>query len=365
MLREYKRRKGFHDLSPRERLKEREKQRAKQKQEEREHAVQARRSESRMQGNTIKSRYNGKKGSQMERQSPTPVIPQYTSQEKEAVQEPAESSQATQETPYTEADKGEKYAGTDDGSSEGISTAELQESELAKQETEDKTEKKELKKKQKKAQRKKMFFLLFTNFGCLGSLLGLLLSLGVLIIILGGVVAIIASEEGGDKQTAEEPKTTETTGGTSATGGEQPKVENVGDPSSYGYHIPVKGTPYVTSPYGARWGTIHKGIDFRCKNGVDPILAAKKGKVGWAKFGAGGTGFGGYGNVVVLEHEGGQWTLYGHMTSLSVQEGQTVEPGTQLGICGATGQVTGPHLHFEIKTSFKFGQIDPTPYLPK
>ncbi|WP_257206195.1 M23 family metallopeptidase [Bacillus cereus] len=359
-MREYKRRKGFHDLSPRERLKEREKQRAKQKQEEREQMVQARRSESRMQGNTMKNRYNGEKWSQVERKSPTPVIPQYAPQEKEAVQEPAESSQTT----HTEVDREEKYAGMDDGSSAGIGTAELQESELAKQDAEDKTEKKELKKKRKKAQRKKMFFLLFTNFGCLGSLLGLLLSLGVLLIILGGVVAIIASEEGGDKQTAEEPKTTETTGGTT-TGGEQPKVENVGDPSSYGYHIPVKGTPRVTSPYGARWGTIHKGIDFACKEGVDPILAAKKGKVGWAKFGQPGSGFGGYGNVAVLEHEGGQWTLYGHMNKLSVQEGQEVEAGTQLGICGATGQVTGPHLHFEIKTSFKFGQIDPTSYLPK
>lgn len=363
MLRENKRRKGIHDLSPRERLKERESQRAKQKQEEREQAVQARRSESRLQ-EANRHREAKAKTNQVERQSPTPVIPQYAQQEREPVQESTQATQTNEDAPHVGDDKEEEYTGNSDGNSAGIGTAGLQESELAKQEAGDKTEKKELKKERKKAQRKKMFFLLFTNFGCLGSLLGLLLSLGVLLIILGGVVAIIASEEGGDKQTAEEPKTTETTGGTT-TGGEQPKVENVGDPSSYGYHIPVKGTPYVTSPYGARWGTIHKGIDFRCKDGVDPILAAKKGKVGWAKFGAGGTGFGGYGNVVVLEHEGGQWTLYGHMTKLSVQEGQTVEPGTQLGICGATGQVTGPHLHFEIKTSFKFGQIDPTPYLPK
>ena len=71
------------------------------------------------------------------------------------------------------------------------------------------------------------------------------------------------------------------------------------------------------------------------------------------------------GNLVVLEHEGGLWTLYAHMDSLSVQEGQMVQQGQQVGVCGATGQVTGPHLHFEVKTAFKFGQVDPAPYMPK
>ncbi|PGT90156.1 hypothetical protein COD17_09430 [Bacillus thuringiensis] len=228
-----------------------------------------------------------------------------------------------------------------------------------------KQEKRKLKKKRKKSQRKKMSLLFFTNFGCLGSVMGLLLVMGVVLIILGGIVAIIASEDGGNQTAQETPKTEENkdnnTGTPPPSGG---ATTDTGNPSSYGYKKPVQNVR-VTSTFGPRWGTIHKGIDFGCKNGVDPILASKKGKVGWAKFGQPGSGFGGYGNVVVLEHEGGQWTLYGHMNSLSVQEGQTVEAGTQLGICGATGQVTGPHLHFEIKTAFKAGQVDPTPYLPK
>ncbi len=146
---------------------------------------------------------------------------------------------------------------------------------------------------------------------------------------------------------------------------ESGNVGSVGDPSSHGFVLPIPGNPLVTSPYGPRWGTIHKGTDYACTRGQTAIGAAKAGRVGFAAFGASGSGFGGYGNLVVLEHEGGLWTLYGHMDALSVQQGQMVQSGQQLGICGATGQVTGPHLHFEVKTSFKFGQVDPAPYMPK
>lgn len=71
------------------------------------------------------------------------------------------------------------------------------------------------------------------------------------------------------------------------------------------------------------------------------------------------------GNVVVINHGNGHWSLYGHMSSITVQEGQNIGVGQQVGVCGRTGQVTGPHLHFEIKTSLTFGQVDPAPYLPK
>ncbi|MFV1457329.1 M23 family metallopeptidase, partial [Bacillus mycoides] len=220
--------------------------------------------------------------------------------------------------------------------------------------------------KKKKSQRRSFWLFVAGNFGLGGFIMALLLTLGIAIIVLGGVVAIIASEDGktGGK-TEQVADGGEPTGGGS---GEPPKVENPGNASAEGFSYPLSGTPKVTSPYGPRnlmGASFHKGTDFACQKGVTPILAAKKGKVGWAKFGADGSGFGGYGNVAVIEHEGGLWTLYGHMTSLSVQEGQQVEAGTQLGICGATGQVTGPHLHFEVKTSFKFGQVDPTKYLPK
>ncbi|PRT37007.1 peptidoglycan DD-metalloendopeptidase family protein [Bacillus wiedmannii] len=141
-------------------------------------------------------------------------------------------------------------------------------------------------------------------------------------------------------------------------------VVDTGSASSQGFIRPIAQTT-ITSPFGPRWGTIHKGIDYSCQDGVTAIAASKGGVVELAEFGAGGSGFGGYGNVVVINHGNGYWSLYGHMSSITVQKGQNIGVGQQVGVCGRTGQVTGPHLHFEIKTSFKFGQVDPAPYLPK
>ncbi|PHE31178.1 peptidoglycan DD-metalloendopeptidase family protein [Bacillus toyonensis] len=141
-------------------------------------------------------------------------------------------------------------------------------------------------------------------------------------------------------------------------------VVDTGSASSQGFIRPIAQT-MITSPFGPRWGTIHKGIDYSCQDGVTAIAASKGGVVELAEFGAGGSGFGGYGNVVVINHGNGYWSLYGHMSSITVQKGQNIGVGQQVGVCGRTGQVTGPHLHFEIKTAFKFGQVDPAPYLPK
>ncbi|PHE82793.1 peptidase M23 [Bacillus toyonensis] len=141
-------------------------------------------------------------------------------------------------------------------------------------------------------------------------------------------------------------------------------VVDTGSASSQGFIRPIAQTT-ITSPFGPRWGTIHKGIDYSCQDGVTAIAASKGGVVELAEFGASGSGFGGYGNVVVINHGNGYWSLYGHMSSITVQKGQNIGVGQQVGVCGRTGQVTGPHLHFEIKTAFKFGQVDPAPYLPK
>lgn len=141
-------------------------------------------------------------------------------------------------------------------------------------------------------------------------------------------------------------------------------VVDTGAASSQGFIRPIPNT-IITSPYGPRWGTIHKGIDYACQDGVTAIASSKNGVVELARFGEGGSGFGGYGNVVVINHQNGYWSLYGHMSSITVQEGQNIGAGQQVGVCGRTGQVTGPHLHFEIKTSFKFGQVDPSPFLPQ
>ena len=58
---------------------------------------------------------------------------------------------------------------------------------------------------------------------------------------------------------------------------------------------------------------------------------------------------GGYGNYVVITHENGTQTLYGHMTHAIVSSGQSVSSGQTIGYVGSTGESTGPHLHFEVR----------------
>ncbi len=88
----------------------------------------------------------------------------------------------------------------------------------------------------------------------------------------------------------------------------------------------------------------HKGIDIANK-GAGPILAADSGKIvvaGWKDNS-------GYGNRVIIDHGNGYSTLYGHLSVVSVQEGQTVRRGDVLGQMGTTGRSTGVHLHFEVR----------------
>jgi len=102
----------------------------------------------------------------------------------------------------------------------------------------------------------------------------------------------------------------------------------------------------ITSNYGSRWGRLHKGIDI---SGVSnkTIKAADNGKVtlaGWN---------GNYGNCVIIDHGNGYQTVYGHLSSISVSVGDTVEKGEKIGVMGSTGDSTGTHLHFEIKQNGK------------
>ena len=59
---------------------------------------------------------------------------------------------------------------------------------------------------------------------------------------------------------------------------------------------------------------------------------------------------GGYGKAVIIQHSDRQQTLYGHLSEVSVQAGQTIAQGTVIGLVGSTGNSTGPHLHFESRT---------------
>ncbi|NED15929.1 M23 family metallopeptidase [Streptomyces sp. SID9124] len=126
-----------------------------------------------------------------------------------------------------------------------------------------------------------------------------------------------------------------------------------------GYVHPVPGnhtTEYRAS--GANWSSgSHTGIDFPVATGTS-VKAITSGTVVTAGWG------GAYGNQVVIKHADGHYSQYGHMSSLSVSAGQTVTAGQQVGLSGATGNATGPHLHFEVRTGPEYGSdIDPIAYL--
>ncbi len=73
---------------------------------------------------------------------------------------------------------------------------------------------------------------------------------------------------------------------------------------------------------------------------------------------------GSYGNDVIVRHADGRYTLYGHLSQTLVSAGQSVTEGQQIGVSGATGNVTGPHLHFEVRTTPDYGSdIDPVAYM--
>ncbi|SHN28266.1 M23 family metallopeptidase [Actinacidiphila paucisporea] len=130
--------------------------------------------------------------------------------------------------------------------------------------------------------------------------------------------------------------------------------------SSSGYTKPVGdaaiGTPYHAQ--GSNWSSgYHTGVDFLVWSGT-PVHSVAAGTVVHA--GADGS----YGNDVVIKHADGKYTLYGHLTNPVVSVGQTVTAGQEIGISGATGNVTGPHLHFEVRTTPDYGSdIDPVAYL--
>ena len=123
---------------------------------------------------------------------------------------------------------------------------------------------------------------------------------------------------------------------------------------------PISGS-YISTGYqagGAIWSSgSHTGIDFHAASGTT-VHAVGSGTVveaGWA---------GAYGNNVVIKMKDGSYTQYGHLSSISVSVGQSVTPGERIGLSGATGNTTGPHLHFEARTSPEYGSdINPVAYL--
>ncbi|MFJ5875546.1 peptidoglycan DD-metalloendopeptidase family protein [Streptomyces sp. NPDC093088] len=129
--------------------------------------------------------------------------------------------------------------------------------------------------------------------------------------------------------------------------------------SSSGWVAPVTGgfsTPYRAS--GSMWSSgYHTGVDLIASSGttVRAVGAGTVVSAGWS---------GSYGNEVVIQHADGNYSQYAHLSSLSVSAGQSVSGGQQIGLSGSTGNSTGPHLHFEIRTTPNYGSdVDPLAYL--
>jgi murein DD-endopeptidase MepM/ murein hydrolase activator NlpD len=112
----------------------------------------------------------------------------------------------------------------------------------------------------------------------------------------------------------------------------------------------------VTSCYGMRWGVLHAGVDLAVSLGT-PIHAVGAGTVvsaGWS--------YPGYGISVLIDHGNGYLTHYAHQARTAVTPGQRVTAGQIIGYEGATGDVTGPHLHFEVHQG-RWHQVEPVSWL--
>ncbi|MFI1646832.1 LysM peptidoglycan-binding domain-containing M23 family metallopeptidase [Streptomyces avidinii] len=129
--------------------------------------------------------------------------------------------------------------------------------------------------------------------------------------------------------------------------------------SAAGFVAPVSGgisTQYKVA--GSMWSSgYHTGVDFIASSGtsVKAVGAGTVVSAGWS---------GSYGNEVVIRHADGKYSQYAHLSQLSVSSGQSVTAGQSIGLSGSTGNSTGPHLHFEIRTTPSYGSdLDPIAYL--
>ena len=148
---------------------------------------------------------------------------------------------------------------------------------------------------------------------------------------------------------------------------EERKQQNVTlPPTGSGYQWPLPSSCLtLTSAFGYRMHPIdlvphsHTGIDVAAAGGT-PIYAAKGGQVIMSVYGTGVNWS--YGNFVVIDHGDGTTTLYAHMSSRAVSEGQLVTQGQTIGYVGNTGNSQGNHLHFEVRVNGQ--RVDPEGCFP-
>ncbi|MFF2375467.1 transglycosylase family protein [Streptomyces xiamenensis] len=139
----------------------------------------------------------------------------------------------------------------------------------------------------------------------------------------------------------------------------EPEPEPAPAPETAAFSSPVDastGTAYRTT--GSLWSRgYHTGVDFPVSTGTS-VKSVTQGTVVSAGWG------GSFGYEVIVKHTDGKYSQYAHLSQISVSAGQPVSGGQQLGRAGSTGNSTGPHLHFEIRTGQGFGtDIDPIGYL--
>jgi murein DD-endopeptidase MepM/ murein hydrolase activator NlpD len=113
---------------------------------------------------------------------------------------------------------------------------------------------------------------------------------------------------------------------------------------------------------GSHWAHKHSGQDFAVPLGTD-VMAAHSGTV--VKAGGNGAGDGpAYGNAIVIKHANGTYSQYAHLSRIDVRVGQVVTTGQHIALSGNTGNSTGPHLHFEIRTTPNYGSaVNPVAFL--
>lgn len=118
---------------------------------------------------------------------------------------------------------------------------------------------------------------------------------------------------------------------------------------------PVPSSKRLTSKFGQRWGKSHEGIDIAARVGTS-IVAAESGVVIYS-----GNDLGGYGNLTVIAHDGGLFSIYAHAKRNYTSKGDKVHRGQVIGQVGMTGRTTGPHLHFEVRYDSK--ALDPLKFV--
>ncbi|MBT3154809.1 M23 family metallopeptidase [Streptomyces sp. CHD11] len=143
-----------------------------------------------------------------------------------------------------------------------------------------------------------------------------------------------------------------------------PKTTKTAPKKQASWVSPVKSYKLSASyaANGGMWASKHSGQDYAVPTGT-PVVAVHGGTV--VKAGGNGAGDGpAYGNAVVIKHSNGKYSQYAHLSSVNVKAGQVVKTGQKIASSGNTGNSSGPHLHFEIRTSPNYGSaVNPAAFL--